>query len=59
MISRRVKLVNSELDRLNELKQGKGEANNSGGNYGNSNKNGEGNAVSDSMEEKVFGKVNR
>ncbi|KAH8554322.1 Dynamitin-domain-containing protein [Umbelopsis sp. PMI_123] len=52
MISRRVKLVNSELDKLNELKHGKGEASNTG-NYGSSQKNSEGNSVSDTMDDKI------
>lgn len=54
MIRTRVKLVNSELDKLNELKQGKGDANNGGG-YGSNQagKGGEANAVSDTTEEKV------
>jgi hypothetical protein len=52
MISRRVKLVNSELDKLNQLKLGKGEAGNNS-NYGNNQKNGEVNAVPDATDEKV------
>jgi len=54
MIRTRVKLVNSELDKLNELKQGKGDANNGGG-YGSNQagKGGEANAVSDTTEEKI------
>ncbi|GAB5587998.1 hypothetical protein Unana1_02898 [Umbelopsis nana] len=54
MIRTRVKLVNSELDKLNELKQGKGDANNGGG-YGSNQagKGGEATAVSDTTEEKV------
>lgn len=54
MISRRVKLVNTELDKLNELKNGKGEAGNNS-NYGNNNqKNGEANAVPDATDDKVL-----
>ncbi|KAI9283951.1 Dynamitin-domain-containing protein [Umbelopsis sp. AD052] len=52
MISRRVKLVNSELDKLNELKHGKGEAGNNS-NYGNNQKNGEVNAVSDATDDRI------
>ncbi|CAO3691610.1 unnamed protein product [Umbelopsis ramanniana] len=53
MISRRVKLVNTELDKLNELKNGKGDAGNNS-NYGNNNqKNGEANAVPDATDDKI------
>ncbi|KAJ2955622.1 hypothetical protein NQZ79_g8401 [Umbelopsis isabellina] len=51
MISRRVKLVNSELEKLNELKAGKrGESNNNTG-YGTDQANA--GAISDNMEEKI------
>lgn len=53
MISRRVKLVNTELDKLNELKNGKGETVNNS-NYGSNQKNGEASAVPDATDDKVL-----
>jgi hypothetical protein len=51
MISRRVKLVNSELEKLNELKSGKRGDSNSNMAYGTDQANT--GVVSDNMEEKV------
>lgn len=47
MISRRIKLINGELEKLNELKSGKAGDANHGADQANSN------AISDNMEEKV------
>lgn len=51
MISRRVKLVNSELEKLNELKAGKRGENNNNAGYGTDQANA--GAISDNMDEKV------
>ncbi|KAG2171416.1 hypothetical protein INT43_009077 [Umbelopsis isabellina] len=57
MISRRVKLVNSELEKLNELKAGKrGESNNNNNGYGTDQANA--GAVSDNMDEKIHSLFN-